>query len=217
VLGAELLALPLLWRAMNAGSGRDVRSGAILTATVGAGIVLGVLWIGAEPIASRWRTIEGVSAALSDPLNRPMIWRATWDMIRDHFWWGVGLGAYPVAYTRYDRSAGLSRVEHAHNDYLHLVAELGVWGIALLLGFVIAVWRAIRRALHRTEHRLAARWERALALGVTVALIGMGIHSAFESNLQVTANALLLLFLIALLENLGARGADRRLIEERRI
>lgn len=217
VLGTQVLALLLLWWAVNARAGQSLRSGALMVGLLSAGILAGVLWIGAEPVVSRWRTPEGVEAAFSNPPDRPMIWRATWDMIRDHLWWGVGLGAYSVAYTRYDRSAGLARVEHAHNDYLQLVAELGVWGIALLLGFLIALWRAIRRALPQTERYPAPRWERALALGVTVALIGMGIHSAFDFNLQVTANALLFLLLIALLENLGARGADHQLIEEKGI
>jgi len=49
---------------------------------------------------------------------------------------------------------------------------------------------------------------------VTVALLGMGIHSAFDFNLQVTANALLFLLLVALLENLGARSAEHRFAKE---
>ncbi len=208
VLGAELVLLPLLWGRMEAKAGRSRRFSVLITATVGAGIALGVLWIGAEPIVSRWTTIEGVTTVSADPLNRPTIWRATWEMIRDHVWWGVGLGAYGVAYTRYDRSAGLARVEQAHNEYLQLVAELGVWGVGLLLAAFLALRRTFRRALGPMPTGALAspsvRGERALALGVTVALIGIGIHSAFDFNLQVTSNALLCLFLLALLENLGA-------------
>lgn len=217
VLGVELLLLPLLWWAMNAAARPSLRFGALLVAIVGAGIALGVLWIGAEPIVSRWSAIEGITNTLHDPLNRPMIWRATWEMIRDHPWWGVGLGAYSIAYTRYDRSTGLWRVEQAHNDYLQLVAELGVWGLLLLLGVVTALGRAARRALRSTAVHPAARFDRALALGVTVALLGIGIHSAFDFALQVTANALLFLLLIALLETSGAHHAEREVIGERSI
>jgi len=215
VLGAELLALPLLWWAMNARTRHSLRSGALLAVVMSAGILAGVLWIGAEPVVSRWQTREGAEAALSNPLDRPMIWRATAEMIRDHFWWGVGLGAYPTAYTRYDRSAGLYRVEQAHNDYLQLVAELGASGLLVLLGFLIAGWRALRRAVERVRTSQTARLERALTLGVSVALLGMGIHSAFDFNLQVTSNALLFLLLVALLENLGTRGAERTFAEGR--
>jgi len=214
VLGVELLALPLLWAAMNARVRGSLRSGALMVGLMSAGIVAGVLWIGAEPVVSRWRMTEGVEATFANPLDRPMIWRATAAMIRDHFWWGVGLGAYPVAYTRYDRSAGVYRVEQAHNDYLQVMAELGVWGALLLMGLLLAIWRAMRRALMRAADSSAARFERALALGVTVALLGMGIHSAFDFNLQVTANALLFLLLVALLENLGARSAEHRFAKE---
>ncbi len=215
VLVAELLLLPLLWRAINATARPSLRFGVLLVAIVSAGIALGVLWIGAEPITSRWSAIEGVTNTRHDPLNRPMIWRTTWEMIRDHPWWGVGLGAYSIAYTRYDRSAGLWRVEQAHNDYLQLVAELGVWGLLLLLGMVAALARAARRALRPAAMHPAARFERALALGVTVALLGIGIHSAFDFALQVTANALLFLVLIALLENSGAHTLEREVIGEK--
>ncbi|MCS6816480.1 MAG: O-antigen ligase family protein [Blastocatellia bacterium] len=217
VLGVQMLALPLLWRAMNAGADRRLRSGVLIVALLSAGISAGVLWIGAEPIVSRWRMPEDVGATLSNPPDRPRIWRATGEMIRDHFWGGVGLGAYPVAYTRYDRSTGFARVEQAHNDYLQLVAELGVSGVLLLLGLLFALWRATWRALARVADSPTARFERALALGVTVALLGVGIHSAFDFGLQVTANALLFLLLVALLENLGAQGANRQLIEEKGI
>ncbi len=213
VLGVQLLLLPLLWGMMNAGEKRRFRFGVTVAMLVGAGIALGAWWIGAEPIVSRWRmsapsTIEDrseavgdVEAALTGPLNRPMIWKATWQMIRDHLWWGVGLGAYPVAYTQYDRSAGLSRVEQAHNDYLQLVAELGIWGGILLAVFLLAMSRTIRRVLRLAPY---ASWERALGLGATLAVVGVGVHSVFDFNLQVTSNALLFLFWVALLENLGA-------------
>jgi O-antigen ligase len=140
-------------------------------------------------------------------------------MIRDHVWWGVGLGAYGIAYTRYDRSAGLARVEQAHNEYLQLVAELGVWGIGVMVGVALALRRTLRRALGPMPTKAlaspAVRGERALALGVTVALIGIGIHSAFDFNLRVTSNALLCLFLLALLENLGAQATEHPLLEEK--
>jgi len=219
VLGAELMVLPLLWGRMEAKEGRNRRFRALMTATVGVGIALGVLWIGAEPIVSRWTPIEGITAVSADPLNRPMIWRATWEMIRDHVWWGVGLGAYGIAYTRYDRSAGLARVEQAHNEYLQLVAELGVWGIGVMVGVALALRRTLRRALGPMPTKAlaspAVRGERALALGVTVALIGIGIHSAFDFNLRVTSNALLCLFLLAFLENLGAQATEHPLLEEK--
>lgn len=230
VLAAQLVALPVLSRWMSqqrertaeeasrspAGAGRrfprpTVRAAAgavILT----AGISLGVVWIGAEPVISRFSPLSAtpdmrsqeneVTTAATDTgesLSRPTIWRTTMRMIRDHVLLGVGLGAYPVAYTRYDEATGFYRVEQAHNDYLQIIAEAGVVGLLLLIAFMIVVGRAARAALASPMVV-----ERSLALGAALGCWGIAVHSLFDFNLQVPANALLFLLLVAILTILGS-------------
>jgi O-antigen ligase len=171
----------------------------VATGVVMVGILIGVVWIGVEPIVSRFApTTEAPELPLTDRLSRPAIWKNTLRMIKDNAVLGVGLGAYPIAYARYDDSSGIYSVEQAHNDYLQIIADAGLVGAVCLVAFIIFVVRAASRALAQP-----GPVERSVALGATVACVGIGIHSLFDFNLQVTSNALLFLLLVALLVNLA--------------
>ncbi|HXF04757.1 MAG TPA: O-antigen ligase family protein [Blastocatellia bacterium] len=228
VLAAQLVALPVLSRWMSQQHGQRAEDASCSVAPRGrrfprptvraaagvvilvAGISLGVVWIGAEPVISRFSSAnpdmrsqkdEAMTAATDtgESLSRPTIWRTTMRMIRDHPFLGVGLGAYPVAYTRYDEATGFYRVEQAHNDYLQIIAEAGVIGLLLLIAFMIAVGRAAGAALASPMVV-----ERSLALGAALGCWGIAVHSLFDFNLQVPANALLFLLLVAILTILGS-------------
>ncbi len=62
-------------------------------------------------------------------------WRAATAMSRDHFWRGVGLDNFGSCYTSYKTPDGWA-VRRAHNQYLQLLADGGIF---LLLSFCAAV------------------------------------------------------------------------------
>ncbi len=129
----------------------------------------------------------------SERYSRRDIWSATSNMIKDHPWLGVGLGAYQFAYTRYDQSSGIQRVEQAHNDYLQIVADAGLIGGSIVLVFVILLFaRGVSAAQARDRRR------RSIILGALAGCFAIAIHSFVEFNLQITSNALLFLALAAL-------------------
>ena len=57
-------------------------------------------------------------------------------MIADNMPMGVGLGAFPAVYPRYDTGSGSETVNQAHNDYLQLVSDAGVIGAVLGILFL---------------------------------------------------------------------------------
>ncbi len=61
-------------------------------------------------------------------------WRTGWEMAKDNLWTGVGLGAFGVAYPNYQH-LGAGDVQMAHNDYLQVLCETGVFGFLLFMGF----------------------------------------------------------------------------------
>jgi len=81
-------------------------------------------------------------------LERVAHWRAAWAMFSDHPWLGVGIGNYAVAYPAYSLPHWRDPLGHAHNIYLHFLAETGLPGLAtyLLFWIVAAVqaWRTAR-------------------------------------------------------------------------
>lgn len=159
------------------------------------GILVSVMWIGAEPVVSRLSLPR--TSAHPRPIEqqlRPATWRNTLKMIRAHPLVGVGLGAYPRIYPYYDDSTGYFSVGAAHNDYLQVLADLGLVGGALGFLFLLSLFRAVRRTLS-----LPIPLERSAALGCAVGSIGLAVHSFVDFNLQITANALLFLVIVALM------------------
>jgi len=136
-------------------------------------------------------------------VNRLMIWRATGAMIADNPVLGVGLGAFAVAYPRYDEGNGLYSTTHAHNAYLQIVSETGlVGGIACFL-FLFYGGRTAYRVIRRAQAQ-----QRPLALAVAVGGGAVVLHSLVDVPLHVGANALVFLSGVAVLLTLGKTRAD---------
>lgn len=89
----------------------------------------------------------------------------------------------------------------AHNDYVQLVAETGLVGAGAaicLAGLLLARFRRFRRECPPPERILDA--------GPWAALAGLALHSAFDWNLHVPANALLASLVIGLCLSSSAFG-----------
>jgi tetratricopeptide (TPR) repeat protein len=96
----------------------------------------------------------------SDSLQlRWAFWEGTLRLIRDHIWTGVGVGNFALAFVPYRspfiyRNPGM-QVEHPHNEYLNLWAELGPLGVLACLWLLFRVvrlgWSLAGRAYVRRE------------------------------------------------------------------
>jgi O-antigen ligase len=155
-----------------------------------AALFTSVLFFGGENALNK---LAGTVSAEDPSSNRLHFWRGTLDIIRDHPLLGVGLGAFGVAYTRYDTSNGIFRLEQAHNDYLQILADAGVAGAILGLIFVILLFY---RGLAGTQS--SDDFQRGIAVGALAGCFAVLIHSFFDFTLHTTSNALLFLVLAAL-------------------
>lgn len=123
--------------------------------------------------------------------GRMEIWRETIQLASAYKWTGCGLGAYERGLYRYKNLAPVNTIDFAHNDYLQILAELGIAG-ALLVG-ALGVW-VLSRLLSVVIWRKRARsWE--LAVGVLGAVLALGVHSLADFNLYIPANALVFAWL----------------------
>jgi hypothetical protein len=106
-------------------------------------------------------------------------------MWRDHPILGVGLGNFAVAYPAYQTVPSELLLEHAHNDYVEAVAESGLVG-AILIVSALAVF--LHLAFRDLRHRLSCEggWIR---LGAAIGCCGLLVHSFFDYNLHIPANA----------------------------
>jgi O-antigen ligase len=216
-LGIELAALTLAakWDRLQSVRSGDLRGQAKARPTVSNGLILGgvlaaivllALWIGYEPLSKRFGTVrQGVGEY--SVVTRTEYWRGAWQMFLDHPVTGVGLGAFPTAYPAYGRSSVRNeRLEQAHNDYLQLLADTGLIGGLIGLWFLFELVRRARKQF-RALNQIRSQ-DRALVMGGYVAVLGIAVHSFLDFNLQIAANALLFLLVVALAVSIQAAGKE---------
>lgn len=213
-IGAEVVLLPVLVeflnrrrrQARNRESSKGRKSSSWF-ATAGvivlivAAIGLGVAWIGAEPLVSRWAgTRTELLESHTTPQSRPQTWWIALKIFSRNPILGVGLGAFPRAYPMFDESPGVYYVSEAHNDYLQVLSDSGAVGAVTGICFIAFLGIRAKRALFSPR---AA--DRAAVLGATVGICGVLVHSLVDFNLQITSNGLVFLTLAAVIVS-----ADRR-------
>lgn len=114
--------------------------------------------------------------------SRQNIWSNTAQAIGDHLPLGSGLGTFTAVYRRYEDPAMIERVyvNHAHNDYLELLLELGFGGLVLFAAFIVWWSRGfIRVWLDETASPFA--FAGAIASGTIL------IHSTVDYPLRTAA------------------------------
>jgi len=127
--------------------------------------------------------------ALDDLLHerRPMYWAYALHTFSDYPLLGTGLGTFGALAPRLEGRSGPISIEHAHNDYLEYLSELGVLGSALLCGGILSLivisWRAWRSRRHPEV--------KGLALGGLISLVAILVHSLTDFNLHIPANMVL--------------------------
>jgi len=112
---------------------------------------------------------------------------------RDYPVFGTGLGSFRVVFPKY-RGADLGEpYTHAHNDYIEFASETGAVGIGLLgLLVVMSFGAALRAQLVRHNPLM-----RGMSFGAMMGIIALMIHSSVDFNLQIPANALTFMLLLA--------------------
>ena len=149
-------------------------------------------WLGAGPVIAQLKSLQ-------DPLQdrvaggRLLIAKDSWPMIKERPWLGWGLGTFTTVYPRYRSFYGNFFVNNAHNDYLQVLVETGVLGLGLVVWFIFLLYRRGLRNLHRWE----THPERAFMVAALLGCTGLLVHSFFDFNLHIPANAALFYVLCA--------------------
>ena len=177
---------------------KDLLLKAGLSFVIVAAVVAGAVFVGGETSLGRLTEQDVAFESQTQMTNRAHIWDATVRMIGENMPFGVGLGAYPAVYPRYDSGSGSQRVEQAHNDYLQLVSDAGIVGAVLGVWFLFLVYRQGRESLAVRDP-----FRRSLAAGALAGVSAVLLHSLFDFVLHITAVALMFLLLTSMLVACG--------------
>jgi O-antigen ligase len=114
--------------------------------------------------------------------GRPMIWQQTMRMTEPYLLTGIGLGSFEVAMSVYQPMPRPALINHAHDQYLQVLAEGGLLmavpaGLAVLAFILLA-----RRRLRDDDSPLAS-----LRQGALAGLVGFATQSVWETPLLTPA------------------------------
>ncbi len=189
---------------------KDLKQHALLGICLAA-IIAFLVWVGGNQLTQRLESIhqeahQELSGGARLTIDRDCLrmWRAKPVL-------GWGLGSFPHVYPQFRSFYTDFFINEAHNDYLQLLTETG------LAGFVIAAWFLVltfRRAWAKLD-----QWTESVNGLLTVAsilgVIGILVHSFFDFNLQIPANAALFYVLCAVAASHPLRASQRRRVRRR--
>jgi O-antigen ligase len=181
-LAFEVGVLALLARSRRGPEGPRIAAIAIVTLAAVALIV----WMGAGKALERFQTTRAGDVSLA---RRASMFRGTAHVFLDHPIKGSGLGTLVAVYPRYETGYDGRVVDHAHNDYIEILAETGFLGGFCCLAFLWILFRDARKVFAAEQ----GHFSRALHAGAITAVSGLLLHSFVDFNLHIPSNALLFL------------------------
>jgi O-antigen ligase len=136
------------------------------------------------------------SFSLEKNFYRLNFWKIAWKTFLEHPMFGVGSGMLPSYLEPYKEAGLIDNAAHAHNLYLHELAEDGIPGFILVTGvhlyFLVKYFKVYRKS---TESLM-----KAFSLGVSLVFVNLLVAGFFEYNFGAAIVALNINFLMGVLE-----------------
>ncbi|MGB0757744.1 MAG: O-antigen ligase family protein [Patescibacteria group bacterium] len=135
--------------------------------------------------------------------TRQQIWTVTWDLIQDKPLVGIGFGNFEPVY--YDRAFELFspplewEVPRAHNIFLHTWVEMGLVGLAMVIGLLWLLFSNLRNLLLQPE-------ERYMVFGVVAALLSVVVHGLLDTPYFKNDLSIVFVYIIVLVLILTKKG-----------
>lgn len=166
--------------------------------------------------------LQSTSTSEANTSVRLLYWGAGWEMFRAQPLHGVGANNYEVAFaaarerfaaTHPDSAlVGMNEqllTQYAHNEYVQILAELGLIGALLFAAFCLVVVKTLWQAIHYSSAPL-------LALGAGAGLLAFAVSSAASAfSFRWFGSGLICFFAVGLISHLAesrkARQPERRL------
>jgi len=122
------------------------------------------------------------------------IWKEALRIIKDSLITGVGLGGYEPVSATYKTSVANLTFQQPESDFLYVLAEAGIPGLAMMVcfGFML-LYIVVPACLKRRD--LFARY---VGIGAVCGFTALALHGLVDINLHMPANLLLITIVMAL-------------------
>ena len=205
-VGALLLITFVQWYAsespLSRAKIRKVNPLSVSVAILAALLVLALMFVGTqgrEQTAGRFG--DTVLRGGIDLHERFTVWASTPRIFREFPLFGVGMGAWPEIFFRFQPTPRSDLINNAaHNDYFELLVDAGLIGVGLLGWLILGIGARLRKAMRSLPAHLVP----ALA-AIISGLIVMGIIELVDFDLHIPANLILFTLLAALGLRMSAR------------
>jgi putative inorganic carbon (HCO3(-)) transporter len=131
--------------------------------------------------------------------DRIAVYRNSLNMIKAHPFIGVGVNNYMKQYRKYKdkveyRNVGTLDYMYAHNNFIHMAAEVGLLGLAIFIWLLYKLFKESAR-IYRA---LNEGYLKALALALCACLIAFLVNGLTESSLYYSRVAVIFWYLAGL-------------------
>ncbi len=206
---AQMVVLSILLVRKREGSWKQpLMLGAFL-----AMVIAFLLWMGNNELTRRLISIHSEAREEINGGVRLSIDRDCLRMLMRRPFLGWGLGAFPIVYPQFRSFYTTFFVNHAHNDYLQLLVETGLAGFSIAVWFLVLVFREAAGKLRNNDW--AENATGALTVAALLGCVGILVHSFFDFNLQIPANAVLFYVLCAIAASKPLQESQRRRVLRR--
>lgn len=185
-----MVSIPLSWRMAPA-------TVALILSLVIVDVVIIGTWVGLEKVVNRINdtTLVSNSGGGQDSIEERLLpARYTLDLIREFPVFGAGAGSFYNVFAKYRPPEVGGYFDHAHNDYAEIASDSGLLGAGLLATLVLSTFSISIKVLYQRRASLP----RGVAFGALMSIVALAIHSSVDFNLQIPANALTFVMILAL-------------------
>jgi O-antigen ligase len=164
----------------------------VATYSAAAAIVIAVIMLTVPWFSQR------ISSIFSPEQNvyRLNIWKFSWGIFLEHPLVGVGSGMLPSHLEPYKEQGLIDFTVHAHNMYIHELAENGIPGFILVIG--TQLYFCVK--YFKVQSRVAEPVLKALSLGIALSIVNLLVAGMFEHNFGAAIVAMNINFLMGVAE-----------------
>jgi O-antigen ligase len=194
-LGTGLATLAWLSRGREAGEGRPFF-------LAGGALAVGAFLLVFAPSSLSERLASFGNPAGDDSVGfRVQLWSDSLGLSASSPVVGTGLGTFAAAIPPYRSGPSEIRAEYAESDWLQLLCEAGLVGLALAVILVASSLSAgLREARRETSER-----SRGVLHGAAAAAVALSVHGFVDFNFRIPSNALLFAVILGVVAPAGAK------------